>query len=154
MATYFTTDIIQHAYHNLSAHFSGTNSANKLVTYYQWTSDDGEVVISRIKPTANQKYISFQATSDLVKAENTVDQELLNSSNEYKAAVIQSGTTGNTNKTGSSNKTGSQGSASSFYPIQALRKAKICTKLSSQIAEANRNGKDISTLKAQYTKEC
>jgi len=129
---YFKTDLL-------------TGASNQQVTYYQWTDPRGEMVVSRNKPTSTDDYITFQASEDLMQNENNVDQDLIDRSNNSQTSSSQ-----NTQK---KNSTG-EGTISNAYPFKAMNKAKNCTNLSGQIADARNRGKDTTELKKQHAKEC
>lgn len=73
---YATTDYIEKGYQSIHSLFFDNDK--KLVTYYQWTADNGETVISQNKPADNIQYISFESTAKLTQNENVIDQSLIN----------------------------------------------------------------------------
>lgn len=137
---YLKTDLIDRAYSYISG------SQNQQVTYYQWTDAGGEMVISRNKPTTTDEYISFQASEDLMKNEHNVDQDLIDKSKNIRSTSTQ--------QDKKNEKSSGNGSISNAYPFKAMNKARNCTNLSSQIADARNRGKDTSKLKEQHAKEC
>ncbi len=143
---YSTTDLFEQGYQYSSKLISGRDSQQ--VTYYQWTDNKGEMVVSRIKPDSNIEYISFDASEDLMISENKVDQALINKGNDYRASLSEQ-----SQKKRTANSKNS-GATSSMYPFSAISKTKNCVKLSGQIAEANRQQKDSSKLRQQHAKEC
>ncbi|MCW8997635.1 MAG: hypothetical protein OQK04_02810, partial [Kangiellaceae bacterium] len=42
-----------------------SKSDERLITFYQWTSASGEIIISRSKPNLNIDYITFEGSADL-----------------------------------------------------------------------------------------
>ena len=148
---YVKTDYLHKAYNKLTAALGIENQASQ-VTYYQWTDSQGNPVISQTPPKDEQNYITFQASSDLMKNENIVDEELLNQSAQATASML------NANQAATSkNKAAEDGSSVTVGPFAAIGKAKNCTSLSSQVAAANReapNSEKTKTLKNQYNKEC
>ena len=143
MIIYTTTDLFEQGYQYTSNLISSRDSQQ--VTYYQWTDNKGEMVVSRIKPDSNIEYISFEASEDLMISENKVDQALINKGNDYRASMSKQKKTG---------RSAGSGSTGSMYPFSAISKTKNCVKLSGQIAEANRQQKDSSKLRQQHAKEC
>jgi len=145
---YSATDLFEQGFRYVNLLASGEN--NQQITYYQWTDDKGEMVVSQIKPDSNVEYISFQGSEDLVNTENNVDQALINKGNDYRASMSQQQ---------QSKKTSGKAAASSttsIYPLNAIGKTKTCVKLSGQMADANRQ-QDTSKLKKlrqQHAKEC
>ncbi|MCW8877176.1 MAG: DUF4124 domain-containing protein [Kangiellaceae bacterium] len=145
------TDYLHKAYNKLTA-VLGLNSKASQVTYYQWTDSQGRPVISQTPPKGNQDYIAFEASSDLMKNENIVDEELLQQSAQATASVL-SGNQATTNKS----KGAKDGSSITVGPFAAIGKAKNCTNLASQVAAANRespSSEKTKSLKNQYNKEC
>ena len=145
---YSTTDLLEQGYqytNNLIS--SGTKQQ---VTYYQWTDNKGEMIVSRIKPDPEIEYIIFQASEDLMLSENNVDQALINKGNDYRASMSQQS---QKNKVSGST---IGGSTTSMYPFNAISKTKKCVKLSGQIADANRqqNKSKLMKLRQQHSKEC
>ena len=127
---YSTTDLFEQGSRYMSALALGGNSQQ--VTYYQWTDDQDEMVVSRIKPSSEIEYISFQASEDLMISENKVDQALIDKGNDYRANVSQQSQQKKTKHSTTSSST------TSMYPFNALTKTKNCVKLSGQMADANR----------------
>jgi len=132
---YFKTDLV-------NQFFGGYQ--NQQVTYYQWTDERGEMVVSRNKPTTTNDYITFQSSEDLMKNENIVDQDLIDRSNNSQTSTSQQ----------NSKKEKSENTVSKMYPFGAMDKAKNCVNLSSQLADAKNRGQDTTELKKQYAKEC
>ena len=147
---YVKTDYLQQAYNKLSVALGIETKASQ-ITYYQWTDSQGNAVISQSPPKGNQSYITFQASSDLMKNENLVDEELLEQSEQAAASILAG------NQAANKGKKVKDGSSVTIGPFAAIGKAKNCTNLSSQIASANRqdpNSEKTQSLKAQYKKEC
>lgn len=144
---YSTTNLLEQAFQYTSDLISTDN--NQQVTYYQWTDNKGEMVVSRIKPSTEVEYIAFQASEDLMISENTVDQALINKGNDYRASLSQQ----DQQKTESSP---ASGSSTSMYPFKAISKTKNCVKLSGQVADANRqqDKSKLKKLRQQHAKEC
>jgi len=136
---YLKTDLFDQAIN----YFSG--SQNQQVTYYQWTDERGEMIVSRNKPTTTDDYISFQSSKDLMKDENIVDQNLINKNHNQQS---------NSSQQNQQKKTNGKGAVSSMYPFNSMSKAKNCVNLSSQIADAKNRGQDTSELKKKHAKEC
>jgi hypothetical protein len=143
---YLTTDLIQQTKNLYQTTF--LSKKDQQITYYQWSNQHGEMIISQNKPTAQQDYITFQASSDLVKNENKIDHELIKQSNEYRKIIKEDG-----NKR-VSERDKQRTVFSKNSPLNAINKTKTCIALSNQLAEANRNGEDISELRKQHADEC
>jgi len=145
---YSTTDLFEQGSRYMSALASGGNSQQ--VTYYQWTDDQDEMVVSRIKPSSEIEYISFQASEDLMISENRVDQALIDKGNDYRASMSQQ------NQRKKTSGSVASGSTSSMYPFNAISKTKNCVKLSGQMADANRqqDKSKLKKLRQQHAKEC
>jgi hypothetical protein len=121
------------------------------VTYYQWANKNGEMVISRAKPTNETAYITFEGSKNLISNQNNVDQDLISRGNAYKTTQSKKAQPIiNPNKKRPTNKA----IGSSIGPFNAITKTKHCLALSNKIAEANRDAKEISELKRQYSAEC
>ena len=144
---YSTTNLFEQGFRYVSVLISGGN--NQQVTYYQWTDNKGEMVVSRIKPGSEIEYMAFQASEDLMTSENKVDQELINKGNNYRASMSQQ----DQQKTISSP---ASGSSTSMYPLNAISKTKNCVRLSGQVADANRqqDKSKLKKLREQHAKEC
>lgn len=146
--TYATTDLLERGYQYTNEMIFASD--NQQVIYYQWTDNNGEMVVSRIKPDSEVEYISFQASEDLINTENDVDQTLINKGNDYRASMSQRAQSKSTSGSAASSST------TSIYPLNAIAKTKNCVKLSGQMADANRQ-QDTSKLKKlsqQHSKEC
>jgi len=133
---YFKTDLINQVI---------GDSQNQPVTYYQWTDERGEMIVSRNKPTSTDDYISFQSSENLIQSENNIDQDLIARSKNIQP---------NTPQQDQQKKSSGKGSISSVYPFNAMNKVRNCTNLSTQIADARNRGKDTSELKKRHAKEC
>lgn len=58
--------------------FSSESKSHKaLITYYQWTSESGQVVISADKPSSNIDFITFEGASNLLSNQNVIDPVLV-----------------------------------------------------------------------------
>ncbi len=141
---YATTDYLQKGYQFAMNQISG--SAQQ-VTYYQWTDANGEMVISRTKPTNTDNYISFKAAEDLIKSENNVDQALIE-----KGYAAQQGLNQQAQQK-SGGQTKSNGSVL-VGPINSYHKAKHCTDLTTQIQNEKRKGGNAKGLVERHKKEC
>lgn len=140
-------DWVQQNYSAVVKKISGEKSAAEVVTFYQWTSANGELVVSREKPSHTENYISFQASADLMNSQHNVNQALIAKGNQAKSDYL--------NQTSQSNKgAGSITAADSGNILGAPAKVKHCLGLSNQIAAKNREGKSSDELEKRHAKEC
>lgn len=140
-------DWVQQNYSAVVNKLSGEKSAAEVVTFYQWTSASGELVVSREKPSHTENYISFQASADLMNSQHNVNQELIAKGNQAKSEYL--------NQTPQSKKrTGSITAADGGTIFSAPAKVKHCLGLSNQIAAKKREGKSSSELEKRHAREC
>ena len=59
----------------------------QLITYYQWSDKNGQVVISRSKPKLVEDYITFQGSADLMVTNYDIDPELIEKGNKYRSQL-------------------------------------------------------------------
>lgn len=149
IAVYLKTDYLQQATEYISKNLLGEK--DHLVTYYQWSSANGETVISLEKPEHVDDYITFQASADLMSNQNVVDPNLISQSNQYRDQVLSQqpkARTGNTKKGSGTGLT----SPTSGTIFGAPAKARNCVNAAMQQGVANRkaaeSGKQGNTDKA------
>jgi len=149
---YANTGYIQQATDYIEENFLSKKSNGELVSYYQWTSASGEVVISREKPSHTNDFISFQASSDLISNDNNVDQNLISQSNRYRDQVLAEEK--NSPKTNTeSRSTSKTKSATDGTVFSAPAKVKHCVNAALQQGAANRQAAE-SGAKANRSSRC
>jgi len=151
---YTTTDYFQQSYRFIDENLFGEKQSKQQVTFYQWSDENGKMVISRNKPSKIDNFITFQASNDLMQNENTVDQSLIDKSSRYQADILSQSDKKNVSGNAKSNTNSKQEPSSSVYPFNAISKTKRCVNLSTQMSVARNKKKDISALKERYEKEC
>lgn len=126
----------------------GEKALKTLVTYYQWQKPSGEQVVSAEPPPAGVKFVSFQASSDLLSYQHKSAQDIDQKQQVYQALPNLKG-----DEQSSKTVTPSEGSvaASLRAPIDKTRR---CLDLAQQIAAASREGKPATELRARQAKEC
>ncbi|MEE4245233.1 MAG: hypothetical protein V2I33_07465 [Kangiellaceae bacterium] len=129
----------------------------KKVTYYQWTDEQGEMIISRNKPNnAAIEYISFIATEELESYEYNIDSELLAIAEEYHNSL---------NKDGKSSYNLDDALSSSTYGSNSIKKVKKCVQLISQLRQrqnqmiygsssSSRGQPSVQQLQQQVSQTC
>ena len=143
---FLTTDLIQQVKIHFEAAFLDKKAEQ--VIFYQWTNQHGEMIISQNKPDNNQQYITFQASSDLIKNENVIDHALIKQGNEYRQLMKENG------KKRVSEREMRHSKFPEDSPLNAAHKAKKCVELSYSITEAATNGADTNKLRKQHEEEC
>lgn|GEM_PF-3149044 len=135
---YFKTDYLQQAKAFLDKQVFNSSSNHQMVTFYQWTSPDGEVIVSRSKPNYTENFISFQASADLMTNDHQIDPNLLTQSQDYREQVLQGDTPATKRQTSLGVSATGATSATSGTILGAPAKVKHCVNAAMQQGVANR----------------
>ncbi|TQV72909.1 hypothetical protein FLL45_15705 [Aliikangiella marina] len=138
---YLKTDYLQQATEYVNKTLLGKSDTNSMVTFYQWTNEQGETVISQDKPVQPREYIVFQALPDLIKNENIIDQTLIERSNQYQSQRQSNQQNAVKSQQSGKAKTNIQSTVSGTI-FEAPTKAKNCVNVAVQHAANNRKAAD------------
>ena len=71
-----TTGVLERSWHFIQVQTGYIKEDNRLVTFYQWLSPNGEMIISKTKPTQGN-FTTFLASSDLQETNYDIDPILI-----------------------------------------------------------------------------
>ncbi len=109
-----------------------SNQKTNFVTYYQWTSPSGNMVISRDQPSSGE-YITFEAAEDLQDTNYDVDSEVLEKGRQYREELVSVNSDEKNPKS-----TVQQQEKQTSKHRSIIDKVKACIKVADDISKANR----------------
>lgn len=59
------------------------DQSKPLMTYYQWSTESGDVKITRVPPQGGVDFVTFKSTDDLETDENTIDPSVLSNADTF-----------------------------------------------------------------------